>query len=431
MIYPPADTTKESACKESILSWLPCPFSQMARKEHNAVDELAANAALLSNDWRVQWFHSIEEGIQAWQTLSPTPNLFVSSDYFSLLQELELGGVQTGLAIFSGPNGEQIGMILQQFGFNANEQIGGQNVAIEELNWRDRTWLSMKRQAGKWLNYRVLTAGQMHLTGHHALRGLDSAAAQKQLLPLLVEGLEKVADHWPEKVHALMLKDMDLDQHPKGLGFATLPVQPNMILDLQPEWQSFDDYLGAMASKYRVRARRARKKGKDLECREFTYEDIVRYEERMYALYLNIAEDSDYNVVTLPPNYFSSWKAHFHGRFRLWGYFKGDELVGFCSAIYNDGEMEAHFMGFESSFNRETQLYLNMLYHLVEVAIESRMSHLVFARTALEIKSSIGAVPHELHCWLRSRIRLFNPLIPLVAPILSPLPEWQQRHPFK
>lgn len=65
--------------------------------------------------------------------------------------------------------------------------------------------------------------------------------------------------------------------------------QPNMVLPIQPSWRRFEDYLEAMSSKYRVRARRAVKKMDGLTRRELS-ETMVELEEKaMYALYREVA----------------------------------------------------------------------------------------------------------------------------------------------
>ena len=105
--------------------------------------------------------------------------------------------------------------------------------------------------------------------------------------------------------------------------------------------------------------------------------------------------------------------------------------IGFSTAIYNHHELEAHFLGFDASYNRSHQLYLNILYDLVEEAIAAGCKTTTFSRTALEIKSSVGAEAEHLYCWMRSRIAIANPLVPVVARFIAPLPEWEPRHPFK
>jgi hypothetical protein len=228
-----------------------------------------------------------------------------------------------------------------------------------------------------------------------------------------------------------MLKDIKLDEHPSKKTYYPLPVQPNMRLELRPHWHSFDDYLADMGSKYRVRAKRARKKGEELERRELLPDEVAARQAELFGLYRGVADQSDFNAVQLPEDYFTRWMNRFHSRIRMWGYFLEGELVGFYTAIYNDGELDAHFLGFQQQYNHSHQLYLNILYDLVHEGILAGVEKVVFCRTALEIKSSVGATPDTLHCWMHGRVAWANPLIPVIARFIAPLPEWEPRHPFK
>jgi hypothetical protein len=299
-----------------------------------------------------------------------------------------------------------------------------------DLSFGKKIAAKTREALAKVLRFNILTAGQMLLTGEHAIRG-KAPEEQADRTALINEGMEAIASQWPLRIHAVMLKDLLLNDHPQAHGYAPLPVQPNMVLQLDESWQHFEDYLEAMSSKYRVRARRARKKGLDLERREMPLEEIESRRQEMFDYYQSIARQSDFNTIVLPPDYFVEWKKRFTSRFRVWGYFEGEEFVGFSTAIYNDHELEAHYLGFDQSYNGSHQLYLNMLYDLVEEAIIGKNDQLIFSRTALEIKSSVGATPEVLHCWVRARIVIARPLLPIVARFIAPLPDWVQRHPFK
>ena len=60
-----------------------------------------------------------------------------------------------------------------------------------------------------------------------------------------------------------------------------MKVEPNMIITLQPEWKSFDDYKNALKSKYRVKANKADSKSKDLIEKEFTAQEIEQYKSEL------------------------------------------------------------------------------------------------------------------------------------------------------
>jgi hypothetical protein len=290
-------------------------------------------------------------------------------------------------------------------------------------------WLRLQRWLAGGLQVRSLMAGNMLLTGKHTCRGHWPEETQKS--QLLTEALEVVAARSAQRVHALLLKDVPLGHRPADLRYLSLPVQPNMVVRLHQDWTSEEDYLAAMTSKYRVRARRARKKARDLERRSLNLLEIVHYQKEIYALYRQIAAGADYNAVQLPPHYFRDWKERFPDRFHLWGYFREGELVGFATAIQNGDVLDAHYLGLDDAVNHQTQLYLNMLYDLIGEGIRRQAREVNLSRTALEIKSSAGAKPEQLQVWLYSRVRWVRPLIPFLARWLAPVDDWQERHPFK
>ena len=76
-------------------------------------------------------------------------------------------------------------------------------------------------------------------------------------------------------------------------------------------------------------------------------------------------------------------------------------------------------------------LYLNMLYNMTEYGIENGFEKIIFGRTALEIKSSIGAIPVNMSGFIYHNNKLINKYIEYIFKKLEPAAEWQMRHPFK
>jgi len=213
--------------------------------------------------------------------------------------------------------------------------------------------------------------------------------------------------------------------------YTEFSMQPTMIFPIDKSWNNFGDYLEALTSKYRVRVRRAFKKAKSLEKIEFSEELIHSYLSTIEKLYKKVADASDFNVVKLDVNYLLSLKKELGERFKLVGYFDEDELIAFYTTITNGNTLEAHYLGLESGYNRSYQLYLNILLEMVKESIEKQVGFLHFARTALEIKSSVGAEAFPLRCFVRHRNGWLNRLVPLFLGALNPKTEWIPRSPFK
>ena len=76
-------------------------------------------------------------------------------------------------------------------------------------------------------------------------------------------------------------------------------------------------------------------------------------------------------------------------------------------------------------------LYLNMLYDMVGCAIVNGFKHIQFGRTAMEIKSSIGAVPVNMYGLMEHNTPLINRYLDKIFRFLEPEVSWIQRHPFK
>ena len=106
-------------------------------------------------------------------------------------------------------------------------------------------------------------------------------------------------------------------------------------------------------------------------------------------------------------------------------------MVGFHTLLLNGATLETYFLGYDEKVQKEKMLYLNMLYNMTEFGIENQFKKIIFGRTALEIKSSIGAKPVVMSGFIYHSNRLINSYFDKIFPKLEPALVWQQRHPFK
>jgi predicted N-acyltransferase len=220
-------------------------------------------------------------------------------------------------------------------------------------------------------------------------------------------------------------------QNIENTSFGEFQIQPNMVIEIQEDWKKLDDYLSAMSSKYRVRAKSAFKKAKDIEKQELGLTEIKRYEIQMFELYNQIVESAGFNGIKLQQNYFTNLKEHLNEKFKVIGYFKDGELIGFYTVFFEKEVMESHYLGINQEENRRCQLYINMLYDMIKMGIYHEVKRIFLARTALEIKSSVGAEPHDLFFYLKNHNPIFNALAHRTFDLFNPQEAWTQRRPFK
>lgn len=287
------------------------------------------------------------------------------------------------------------------------------------------------------LKINLLSFGNMKMSGQHAFEILENISPEK-LIPYWEKALKEIktiSKKENKKIHLTLYKDFNTQLKdkisPQMNKYATISVQPNMMMELNRGWQNFDDYLAAMKTKYRTRAKRAFKKFDGVEVVEAELEQIAQHNETIYAQYRGIAARVGFNTYILPKNYFYEMKKNLPNQFKLFLLFHQSVLIGFYTIFENKGYIETGFLGYDEKSQKEKQTYINMLYLMIRYAIENQYQRIDFSRTALEIKSSVGARPEEIYGFLKHRSPVLNFVLEHIFKSLKPKNEWQQRQPFK
>ena len=238
------------------------------------------------------------------------------------------------------------------------------------------------------------------------------------------------------KIHIVSFKDFYQESATelKKSTFSLLyefNTQPNMIFELQNKWKTNTEYIESLTKKYRDQYKRAHKKFEGIETRELSLDEIISMENRIYELYFHVAKNAPFNTFFLAKNHFSSFKRQCGTKFILVGYYLKNELVGFHTLLVNGKTLETYFLGYDEQIQKVKMLYLNMLYNITQFGIENQFKKIIFGRTALEIKSSIGAEPVIMSGFIYHTNKWINRILPKIFPNLEPSLVWQQRHPFK
>lgn len=278
---------------------------------------------------------------------------------------------------------------------------------------------------------KLLLVGNNMLSGQNAYTCLPDADESK-----VIEKLREVVEFWPKKNHLTIFKDftesqIQAFQIPAFQTDFPFSSQPNMVFKIKSIWQKEEDYVADLSKKYRDQFKRCRKKGAEISTKELNYEGILQAEETIYDLYLHVAKNAPFNTFILPKKHFSSFKKHLGSDFILRGYYLENQLVGFTTVIRHGKELETYFLGYDEKIQREKMLYLNMLYDLINCGIIQGFERIILGRTALEIKSSIGAKAVRLEGLMRHRFGLIHTNLSWIFPLLEPATTWIERHPYK
>lgn len=288
----------------------------------------------------------------------------------------------------------------------------------------------------------ILVVGNLMHTGQHGIYFEQKHIPQDEFLKTLFEAIEAlnafIRNHKNKTIRAVLFKDYFKEdsihleaQQFKNQHLYHTSVQPNMIFDVKSSWNTMIDYLEDLKPKYKTRYKRARKKLNTIVQRELLLGDIEQQSNELYRLYKNVCNNATFNTFVLPENHFLSLKLRLKDNFRVFGYYLKDELVGFYTLILNNKSLETYFLGYDEAHQYDNQLYLNMLYDMVDYGIENKFAQIVYARTAMEIKSSVGASPKAMTMYIKHTNVLVNFMLQPIFKLMDPVQDWEERHPLK
>lgn len=300
-----------------------------------------------------------------------------------------------------------------------------------------------KQLVSKIVKGNALVVGNLMHTGQHGIYFNDNHINQADYLSELEKALDnltlEVRAKFNKKIRVIVFKDyFENDNIHRDIAFFKrnnlykIQVQPNMILAIPDTWETSEDYISAFNKKYRKRYKTARKKSSTLHYRELDTEYLKAHADTIFNLYETVSDNASVNSFKLQKDHFHQLKVHLKDQFKVFGVFLNEELVGFYTLILNGKTLETYFLGYNKDLQHQHQMYLNMIFNMACYGIENEFKSIVYARTAMEIKSSIGAKPHTMHIYLNHTNNFIaNTVLKCIVKYMNPIQKWEERHPFR
>ncbi|WP_248724571.1 GNAT family N-acetyltransferase [Seonamhaeicola sp. ML3] len=300
-----------------------------------------------------------------------------------------------------------------------------------------------KQLVSSFVRGNALVAGNLMHTGQHGMYYDAAEITQNEFLNSIQKAIKditlEIKEKFNKKIRIIVFKDYfqddaihDCTTFFKEQNLYKIQVQPNMIFEISNTWKSQEDYISSFNKKYKRRYRTARKKSKDLVCKELDENYIEKHSKDLFRLYETVSDNAGINSFKLSENHFLSLKKSLKDEFKVFGYFLNEALIGFYTLILNNDRLETYFLGYNKALQHKYQMYLNMLFNMACFGIENHFKTVVFARTAMEIKSSIGAKPHTMDVYLtHTNNFIANTVMKCVVKYMNPIRQWEERHPFK
>jgi hypothetical protein len=233
---------------------------------------------------------------------------------------------------------------------------------------------------------------------------------------------------------ALIIKDIEdkIFQEIESVNPDYLKIEGDyaMHMKIEPNWDSLKSYSDALQKKYRSKFKSTQLKLKDIVIHELTTEEITIKKHEIWRLYANVLNNQSFGIGAIQPDYFVSLKVSYLENFKIFGFSKENEMVAFSSALLIDDKIEIYYIGMNYSANEQHDLYFNILYHSIGVAITNRKKELFLGRSALDPKARLGCTEIAMNSLFKVEhpiiIRLIKKYFTLNSNLISP-----KYNPFK
>jgi predicted N-acyltransferase len=387
-----------------------------------------------ANTNNAQYFSSVSEiSEEIWEALNCDKNLYFHRDFLFSIEESN-PGIQFAYIVLIDANKKPIAIATLQFvDFYIDDIKNDLEVVLRKIkSFGRKLHLFPKKTPLK-----ILICGNTFVSGEHGVF-IKKNQNKKTIIKEVAKAILHFVNSNPilkKEVNFFLIKDfinesLSITDSLKDYNYSPFLVAPNMLLNLKEDWLSFDDYLAALKTKFRVKAKKALQLSTTLKIEDVTLENIENLLPEMTALYKKVSSKADFNLGDFNLETYISLKERLQDNYILKVYFLNGKVVGFMSGIVNQNSLDAHFVGIDYLLNKEYAIYQRMLYDYIEIAIQKRLKYLNFGRTASEIKSSIGAIPQDLTMYIRHKKSIKNRILKLFLQRIEPTP-FHQKFPFK
>jgi hypothetical protein len=196
---------------------------------------------------------------------------------------------------------------------------------------------------------------------------------------------------------------------------------PNCELDIRG--LDFSAYLGRMRSHYRYKIRASLKRFQGMKTS--VLKNNSEFDNRLYQLYEQVYERSDFKLEKLPLAFFQQFPA------TISIFSAGDKLLGFTQTMLNEKEQIFLFGGLDYELNQQYHTYINMLLHVIRSGIEQGAERVNLGQTAEDVKTRLGCTLHRRFLYARHSNALISFLIRRGISLLSYTAPLTERHVFR
>lgn len=380
----------------------------------------------LDNTYTIQIFDSITKiGSEKWNAIRQPVLFYQSYDFLETIERVQQD-LSFRYVLIIKEQQIMTAMYVQLLHFSYKNLVNYNTSASNRFVQSFKQYIAKK-------NTRLMNLGNVFFTGD---RGII-CNNEDEIIPFIPQVFKHIQQSFfKDKPSAFLVSNIYVKDELKCIhflksNFHPFVTEPDLFLQIKPEWTSFDDYQNVLSSKYRVRAKKVLHVSADIKQKELHLEEIIKHKLILAKLYDNVLNHVAFNMAVLKVDFFVEMKSLYKEKCCMFGYYLKDELIGFAFLFNVDkSTLHVHYIGMDYDVNQQYKLYNRLLLDFVRYAIKHQKQQIHFGRTATEIKTTIGAKPQPLVAYLKMNNKLVNASLPYFLNRIKPV-EYTVRSPFK
>ncbi|MBI4650529.1 GNAT family N-acetyltransferase [Candidatus Desantisbacteria bacterium] len=244
-------------------------------------------------------------------------------------------------------------------------------------------------------------------------------------------------EHLAKELHIPVLlfrdfynEELELFDHLTELGYTGIHNLPGTKIEVR--WKSFNEYLNSIRSHYKWKIIERIKKCQRDNISIEILNDYSRYYDDLEKLWMNVYNNAkEYRREILKSVFFKQTKEYLGDKSSIILIKKDNIPIGFTLLWFDDETLIPIFSGLDYNYNDEYGIYFNLLYKIVEVAIDKGKKDIDLGITTLIPKKEMGAETVTLNMYMKHLNPLLNKIVPWLFETMTPQDNAGERKVFK
>ena len=296
------------------------------------------------------------------------------------------------------------------------------------------------------MKVKFLFCGTPISIGKNNLR-IPDESKKNQILDLLVNGMEVMARDYEIQIlcfkefNSLECESLTLLTEKKFIKASSIPY---VYLHINKDWNSFDDYLKSMRFTFRRQINKSLNKlminNSALSSVELmSKNDVPKIEvivpkiidaPTFYEQYIEVMKRAKNKMEILNKDFFENVFEHLKSNCKLIQLIYNKDVLGSAIIFQKSDVMTFVLVGLNYSRNKEYDVYFNIVYRIIALAIENKCRVLEMGQTSYYFKQRCGGNCEEMFFYIKAQNKIFNYLLSVFKPLLFPTIKLNELHVF-